>query len=271
MSGLSPRARELFARARAAGAPTAVERAALYAKIESAIDAPTPAPSSPPSSATIPSGWIGASAVIGLAALGIAWLASPERDPPSTASTMLHAQHAQSAQPEAPSASDRPAIGAGVIAGITPPPPSASSTGAEVTRRGDTASTARAVPRDVRGSRDGAGSRAPRSARRADGPDDADADLAAELRLLRRAQDARRDRRWTDALSSLDVHGSRFPGGALAIEREVTRALVLCESGELERGRALAGRFSSSAWARALAAACDGSQPAVTAAHSEAV
>jgi hypothetical protein len=54
----------------------------------------------------------------------------------------------------------------------------------------------------------------------------------------------------------LDMHAARFPRGLLAPERQVTQALVLCESGARTEGRVLAAPLRTSAWAGALATAC---------------
>jgi len=80
--------------------------------------------------------------------------------------------------------------------------------------------------------------------------------LTEELLLLRRAQAARRAHRYASALAALREHQRRFPEGTLASERDVARALTLCESGRLDEGRALAAPFAGSAWAASLDEAC---------------
>ncbi|HJL22106.1 MAG TPA: hypothetical protein RMH80_07725, partial [Polyangiaceae bacterium LLY-WYZ-15_(1-7)] len=66
--------------------------------------------------------------------------------------------------------------------------------------------------------------------------------LALELGLLRRARSALGAGRTDAALAALREHAERFPDGALAAERDGTRALALCEAGR-PGGAAAAERF----------------------------
>jgi type IV secretory pathway VirB10-like protein len=67
--------------------------------------------------------------------------------------------------------------------------------------------------------------------------------LAAELRLLSRANAAMRAGRYADALDVLAQHAREFEAGQLAPEREYKRALALCELGRGEQARAAADAF----------------------------
>ena len=69
--------------------------------------------------------------------------------------------------------------------------------------------------------------------------------LGAEVELLRRAQQARAAGDSGEALRLLSEHAQRFPRGSLRMEREVSRILVYCESGQRARGVSLAERFLS--------------------------
>ncbi len=69
--------------------------------------------------------------------------------------------------------------------------------------------------------------------------------LTLEVDLLRRAQQARAAGEGQEALRLLSEHQRRFPRGSLRMEREVSRILVFCESGQRRRGVALAERFLS--------------------------
>jgi hypothetical protein len=67
--------------------------------------------------------------------------------------------------------------------------------------------------------------------------------LAAELRLLSRANAAMRAGRHAEALDVLAQHAREFEAGQLAPEREYKRALALCELGRTEQARAAADAF----------------------------
>lgn len=67
--------------------------------------------------------------------------------------------------------------------------------------------------------------------------------LAAELRLLSRANAAMRAGRHAEALDVLAQHAREFEAGQLAPEREYKRALALCELGRSEQARAAADAF----------------------------
>lgn len=67
--------------------------------------------------------------------------------------------------------------------------------------------------------------------------------LAAELRLLSRANAAMRAGRYAEALDVLAQHARDFEAGQLAPEREYKRALALCELGRAEQARAVADAF----------------------------
>jgi outer membrane biosynthesis protein TonB len=67
--------------------------------------------------------------------------------------------------------------------------------------------------------------------------------LAAEMRLLARANAAMRAGDAAGALAVLDEHARDFAGGQLAPEREYKRALALCELGRADKARAVASAF----------------------------
>ncbi len=242
MSGLSPRARALFERARAEGTPTARERERLYARLDAAIAAGSApngsaanggAPSEPPAPAAGTAAPAGATlASVSTAALGIvAALAA------LTALTVLLTPPAPvpvpKSEPDSPSGPASDSAPALVPDAEPEPAPEPVPVPVPVPVPDSAASSARPL--------------------RTTAPV---ADLAAELALLRRAQAARVDARYSDALGVLAEHEARFPHGALAREREIARALVLCESGDVARGRALALRLGPSAWSGSIARAC---------------
>ncbi|WP_437853841.1 hypothetical protein [Sorangium sp. So ce363] len=67
--------------------------------------------------------------------------------------------------------------------------------------------------------------------------------LAAEMALLREAQDAVRDGDPSAALDRLDDLGARFPEGQLREERMAARVLALCAAGQAREARAEAERL----------------------------
>jgi len=67
--------------------------------------------------------------------------------------------------------------------------------------------------------------------------------IEAEMRLLRAAHQALRDKQPERALALLEAHRARFPEGKLADSRELTRILALCDAGRRELARAEAERF----------------------------
>lgn len=81
--------------------------------------------------------------------------------------------------------------------------------------------------------------------------------LAVELALLRRARRALADGDTSAALVALREHQERFPDGALAAEREGTRALVLCaRGGSSEPARVFLRDYPRSPLAARVRAAC---------------
>lgn len=67
--------------------------------------------------------------------------------------------------------------------------------------------------------------------------------LAAEMRLLGRANAALRSGDPASALAVLDEHARDFADGQLAPEREYKRAIALCELGRAAKARAVAAAF----------------------------
>ena len=263
MSDLSPRARALFDKAREAGAPTPAERERLYQKLEPMTGGP--GPTTPPPAAGGAGAWVAGGIVVGLAVAGLVWHGvgddagrSPTRPKDTVVASDVALPPAVGVHPELPLGSgELPASSVAPASGTTARSPATGATGASDRPPGSPQpprTSARAGATHDAAQRPGAASR-----RRADAERNAQAtgnDLAAELALLQTAQRARHERRFDAALASLASHATRFPDGALAHEREVTRALVLCERGDLERGRILATRFAPSAWSGALRAAC---------------
>ncbi|WP_437974916.1 hypothetical protein WMF11_43065 [Sorangium sp. So ce295] len=84
--------------------------------------------------------------------------------------------------------------------------------------------------------------------------------LAAEMALLREAQDAVRDGDPSAALDRLDDLGARFPEGQLREERMAARVLALCAAGRAPEARAeaerLLGEAPSSVHAGRVRASC---------------
>lgn len=74
-------------------------------------------------------------------------------------------------------------------------------------------------------------------------PAAAESTLAAELRLLSRANAAMKAGRHAEALDILAQHSREFEAGQLVPEREYKRALVLCELGRVDEARAVAAAF----------------------------
>ncbi|WP_437310183.1 hypothetical protein [Sorangium sp. So ce388] len=81
------------------------------------------------------------------------------------------------------------------------------------------------------------------AARARGGPSAGPSTLAAELALLREAQDAVRDGDPAAALARLDELGARFPEGQLREERMAARVLALCAAGRAREARAEAERL----------------------------
>ncbi len=88
----------------------------------------------------------------------------------------------------------------------------------------------------------------------------ASSSLEAEMALLGRASASRRAGDREAALASLQRHAREFPDGQLAPERELQRALVLCELGRRDEARAIARgfaqRFATSPLRSKAAAVC---------------
>jgi hypothetical protein len=80
----------------------------------------------------------------------------------------------------------------------------------------------------------------PRAAPRAAAPQ---SDLEEELRLIREATAASARGEHRPGLSLLAEHARRFPRGALAGERELTRAKLLCDAGDRAGARRTAARW----------------------------
>jgi hypothetical protein len=74
--------------------------------------------------------------------------------------------------------------------------------------------------------------------------EEAEADTVdEEVALLSRAHAALRAGRPSETLSALSLHARRFPNSKMALDREATRILAICASGQKERARMEADRF----------------------------
>ena len=67
--------------------------------------------------------------------------------------------------------------------------------------------------------------------------------LAAEMRLLAKANSAMRAGKPSAALSVLDEHRRDYPNGQLAPERDYKRAVATCELGRVDEARSIAASF----------------------------
>jgi hypothetical protein len=88
------------------------------------------------------------------------------------------------------------------------------------------------------------------------------ATVADEARLLREADAARSSGDAAQALTLLEEHARRFPGGVLVEERSAERVVVLCALGRTSEARAAGGAFlrdhPSSPLAARVRASCAG-------------
>lgn len=71
----------------------------------------------------------------------------------------------------------------------------------------------------------------------------ASGELAAELALIKRATEAKSQRRFADGLAALRDHAERFPRGLFADERMVLEAELHCAAGRVSKADALVERF----------------------------
>lgn len=218
--------------------PQARERA--WASLAAATAAPT-GPGAPPAP-TSALGWklgiaLGALAVGGVAlVLGLRGGAAPSSDSAPAASASTSA--ASGPPPTAPTVSS--------LVQRQEEPPVAEPPGERVEAPSGEASPS--SPRTIA---------APRARERAEASADGDAPaepatLGEELRLLRLARSSLSAGDSDAALRALQDHEARFPAGVLAAERDVTRVLVLCETGRRAEARALASGRGAPAMARAL-------------------
>jgi hypothetical protein len=249
MTELSPRARALFESARRGGAPSSQRKAALLARLEKTVGAPST--SAPVASLHVLAGFAGlAAAMLGIVSL----LAAHIFVFPETRSPQPQPEARRAPPPTAlPASFDSAPITAVVPADAIVVTERAPRSREETARSRE--ETARSREETAR-SREETARTVARPSRHGPPAASSAVDPSNELTLLRAAQTARRERRFDDALSLLDMHAARFPRGLLAPERQVTQALVLCESGARTEGRVLAAPLRTSAWAGALATAC---------------
>jgi hypothetical protein len=82
----------------------------------------------------------------------------------------------------------------------------------------------------------------PKASKRGADPDEG-SNLEEELRLLRAATGALAEGAPDRGLAALREHRRRFPRGALAGERELTRAKILCATGDAKQARRVARAY----------------------------
>jgi hypothetical protein len=209
MSELSPAARAILDAGHIAQDPTALQRernrAALRARLAAEASAPPPVTRRPPPRVA----WWGA-AFVGLAALVVAllWRRDPSPAPPVRVPV--------------------PARPAPVIAPVIAPAP-------VVVAPAPVAPTQEAPrPAPV----------VPAARERRTEPTEVDT-MAEELRLLRESRRALDQGDGRAALALVQTHARRFPRGQLAEEREATRVLALCASGDAVAARRAGESFAS--------------------------
>jgi hypothetical protein len=222
MSELSPKARDLFARARRDAAPTAAQKAALFSRIE--------ARAASPAGASGGTWWLFGAGVIVVAAT-LLYLALSPGEAPRT-----------SAKKDAPAVAVEAPRAVAMIAARRElahrAEPEIASRELSIERRRPTAPTVREES----------------SAAETEGAPDGD--FAAELALVGAAQRARLQRHPALALTLLAEHERDFATGILSTERDVLRAQIACESGDIERGLALGAPYTNGAYASRIRTSC---------------
>jgi len=68
-------------------------------------------------------------------------------------------------------------------------------------------------------------------------------DLQLELALIKRATEAKAERRFAEGLAALREHAKQFPHGVMTDERLVLKAELYCASGRVQEADALVDRF----------------------------
>ncbi|MFO0610379.1 MAG: hypothetical protein U0324_44880 [Polyangiales bacterium] len=216
MNGLSPEARDLFARARDADAPAPADRERNRVALQAALGVLLPA------GGAIAHGWVAAALPRALAALALATATAvavapppvaPPAAPPAVARPVARPHHA------APRVTNAAPVAPAPVAPIVTPTP-APSVSAPSPRAPLPARRRAVAPPEER-------VEAPAPA--------VDAAFAEQLRLLGEAQAALRTGDTQRALAAAAECRRRHPNGALASEAEAVSLLASCASGRAVR------------------------------------
>lgn len=231
MTELSPKARDLFARARREGGPTAAQKAALLSRIETRAAAPAKG-----------SGWswlmFGASALVIVAIL--AFFASESSKGDEVAKPV---ERPLVALPLVAAAVEEPRVEIAVPEPQPEPEIVPEPAVAPVHRVARTP-----IAREA--------SESP-SAREVVAPErSAECELAAEQALYAAAGLARRQGHDEQAEALLVEHRRECPNGVFAQQRDVMLAKILCDRGDLEAGRAIAARHRGSVYGSVIDQSC---------------
>jgi hypothetical protein len=229
---LSPRARDLFARARREGAPTAAQKAALLSRIETRAAAPVKA-----------SGWawlvLGGSALVIVAILAFFASESSKGAEVGKPSEPLHV-----AAPPVAGAIEEPRVEIAVPEPqpepeIVPEVPRVVAPAARARTR-SAATVQEAAPGPV------AVQPAPVTG----------CELAAEMALVNSARMFCQRGQFDQAVELLEEHRRDCRDGAMAMERNVLLARITCERGDIEAGRALGAPYRDGAYGSLIDQSC---------------
>jgi hypothetical protein len=244
MTDLSPTARDALAALRARDALDPAARSRLRARIDTSIAAGDAGPARPGAGAIAIR--IALPVAIAAAVLLALWAIAPRRGA-TRADRGVEGQAVYGAAPRGgDSAEAATRQGASVRDDEAPVdreglPPSNASTEPIAT------STAAHADRPARTVARAPGHRDPH---RAEAPSAAtDTTLAEEMRLLRRARAAMRDRDPARALTALQAHAESFSDGQMSEDRDALRVEALCAADRRDDARAAAAAFAR-AWPR---------------------
>ena len=254
MDGLSPETRALLARAEGGEELSAARRLALRGRIAGALGVAAPLAAARMSAAApgkytwLKGAWLWAGSVRALGAVGFASLVSA-----AAVAAGLGLAHRAPAPLAAVQAEAFVVAASPPAESIAAPP--AESIAAPLSNPGRP-STSRRAPLPRLASAPPSALRAPSSPPAAS----AEPDLAVEAHILAKAQAALSAGNAADALTLLDDHDARFPGGELAPESGALRVTALCASGRTDEARVQAQRVHArfpSALPRASGSPCD--------------
>lgn len=233
MTELSPKARDLFARARREGAPTAAQKAALFSRIETRAAAPVKA-----------SGWswvmLGGSALVIVAIL--AFFASESSKGAEVAKPVGRALVAMPVavaieEPRVELAVPEPEPEPEIVHDVQPV----------------VARTAR-VAREQEMVETEAAQDAPHEPVRTEPV--SGCELSAEMALVNAARMFRRQGQFDQAVEMLEEHRRECPEGELAMDRNILLARITCERGDVEAGRALGAPYRDGAFGSLIDQSC---------------